>query len=132
MIDLDKFIKLRKPFTMAFIDIDGLKLVNDVLGHEAGNFVLKSFAYLLKNNFINSYRIGGDEFIILVEDSTNFEKILQEICSIKTKKCKFYDGQINFSVGLSAYPNDATSKEALMEIADSKMYQCKNQKTNRN
>jgi len=132
MVDLDRLVKKGKPFIVAFIDLDGLKIINDAMGHEAGNQVLRAFAFRLNKKFKASYRIGGDEFIVLVEGNTDLETIMQEICIIKQDKSSgFYKEHIHFSVGMAKYPDHATSKEALMELSDAAMYEDKNGKKSR-
>lgn len=59
-----------KKFTILFIDLDGFKFINDGLGHDIGDILLKEIAYRLANTLAqkhNAYRLGGDEFAIIFE-----------------------------------------------------------------
>ena len=112
------------PFSVAFCDINGLKIVNDNLGHDAGDKLIAAAAEILKEVFKddNIYRAGGDEFSIISFQSTESEfeekiKRLRELASDPDRLC--------FAVG---YYHDGGSGplERAMRYADERMYQDKN------
>jgi diguanylate cyclase (GGDEF)-like protein len=114
-------------FSLLFMDLDGFKNINDTLGHEAGDEVLKAVAEKLRKvfrqyDFIS--RWGGDEFAVLFEGDAekNLDKIKERINnalgSIETEGGL----KVGASVGTSVYPIDGKTKEELMQIADERMY----------
>ena len=128
----------QSAFCLLFIDLDGFKAVNDSLGHDYGDILLKSVSERLihcvrKNDFVA--RLGGDEFTIILKDITAKSRIngicddiltsLSESFSIKNK-----DVFITGSVGITLYPEDSTSVENLVNNADQAMYESKQQGKN--
>ncbi|ABP67962.1 diguanylate cyclase [Caldicellulosiruptor saccharolyticus DSM 8903] len=140
MIYLEKQIQLSKMnethFVVCFIDVDGLKQVNDTFGHQIGDELLKSFAQILKES-IRSYdiafRYGGDEFVLILYKATIREanivlaRIQNKIDEFNTKIQKPYKIQISY--GFAEYsPTSNLSIEDLIKIADENMYKVKKEK----
>lgn len=122
-----------QQLALLYIDLDKFKEVNDTLGHEMGDELLKQFANRLINNVRGNSvigRIGGDEFLILFKDiknSQNLEKIawrlyraLQQPYQIKGHNIK-----TTASIGISIYPKDGNDSESLTEHADQALYLAK-------
>jgi diguanylate cyclase (GGDEF)-like protein len=119
--------------TMLFLDLDAFKVVNDRLGHAAGDEVLRVIATRLRSVLREEdvlARIGGDEFAILQrtaqeEDATlNFAGRLVSAASEPI----FVGGTmftVGASVGIASYPRDATGAESLLNAADRAMYAAK-------
>lgn len=112
-----------------FLDLDNFKEVNDLLGHNAGDSLLKEVASRIQRSIkINdtAARLGGDEFtIILIEDidchvEQLAERILNEIS--QPYDIGFEQIKLTCSIGITAYPNDAKNPEHLMRNADQAMY----------
>ncbi|WP_400244458.1 diguanylate cyclase [Niallia sp. JL1B1071] len=125
-------------FGIMFIDLDGFKNVNDTLGHDAGDQLLIEVASRLQDNLREEdviSRIGGDEFIVIVEESSKneLENIADRI--IQSTSLPYFinesEAQISVSIGISLYPNDGETKEILLENADKAMYYAKNNGKNR-
>ena len=127
--DLEEFsIKFKFnpiPFSVAYCDINGLKIINDNLGHDAGDKLIAAAADILKEVFKddNIYRAGGDEFSIISTHSSEHEfeekiKGLRELTSDPDKLC--------FAIG---YYHDGGSGplELAMRYADERMYRDKNE-----
>lgn len=124
-----------KGLTLFFLDIDGMKWINDTLSHKAGDIALIEAANVLKATF--SYndiisRIGGDEFAIISLDSDSdiaYKKIQKLILNQETlNKSKKYEFKISISVGTSYFdPINPTSSDVLMSKADQLMYKNKNE-----
>lgn len=119
-------------FSLALVDIDQFKQINDTYGHDGGDDLLKKFSNLFTNNIrkIDSFsRWGGDEFI-LVCPSTNLEGIKKLLDKIKEKLNEnpeyFYN--IDFSYGLATYKETDKSYEDIISRADHKMYISKKSK----
>jgi len=136
-------------FSLFFIDLDGFKPVNDLLGHETGDWLLKEMSVRikrkLKNDFIKIpndidnhgdwpafFRIGGDEFTLLIKEKEN--KSIANIASrlIKALEKPFYRDkqkiQISCSIGISCYPKDTTNSKDLVRYSDIAMYRAKGDK----
>lgn len=120
-------------FSVLFVDLDHFKEVNDSLGHAAGDELLQSVAERLTAAVRQSdlvARMGGDEFVVLVEDPRGPEEVM--IVAGKILKLlerpvliDFHEVAISASVGISSYPEDGEDLETLVKHADAAMYQAK-------
>ncbi len=120
------------------IDIDHFKQVNDTLGHTAGDTLLRAFAAHLRNSLRNEdtvSRVGGDEFVVLLSHvdgrigaSRLCEKLMREWQA--SNAGKLAELTINFSVGISVFPDDAPDAESMLRNADVAMYEVKMQGSN--
>ncbi|MBL4691895.1 MAG: GGDEF domain-containing protein [Magnetovibrio sp.] len=116
-----------------FIDIDGFKVINDTLGHQAGDKLLISIAKRLKKCIRESdivARIGGDEFTVHLNGtckSTDATLIAAKIIAALSQPFDLKDGTANIgaSIGISLYPSDAKDVESLVKCADAAMYTVK-------
>lgn len=130
--EINRSIRGDASFSIALIDIDKFKQVNDTYGHDGGDDLLKKFSNLFINNIrkIDSFsRWGGDEFV-LVCPSTDADGIKQLIDKIKEKlnekpEC-FYN--IGFSFGVATYEETDKSYEDIISRADHEMYILKRSK----
>ena len=126
--------KLNKYYiAVVFIDLDRFKNINDTLGHEFGDLVLKHVSkQMLKNirNIDTISRQGGDEFIILlnnIAEKADVIPLINQIQSIVAKpfKIKGQELHVSMSIGVALYPKDGSSTEELMKHADMAMYRAK-------
>ncbi len=123
----------QKHVALLFLDVDRFKLVNDTLGHETGDYVLRDIAKRLNKAVREGdtvSREGGDEFVIILPDLDKPEaaqqvatKILNELA--KPIEVSGHELTVTASIGISHYPNDATDVQQLLKHADSAMYQAK-------
>ncbi|HEX8947872.1 MAG TPA: EAL domain-containing protein [Dissulfurispiraceae bacterium] len=128
----------RKRMALMYMDLDRFKGVNDMLGHFAGDLLLKKVAERLGGCIGESdivARIGGDEFNILLTDIGPNEEaayVAQEIiaCMARPFKIRGRELSISSSIGISIYPVDGESAGALMMNADTAMYHAKKQGRN--
>jgi two-component system, cell cycle response regulator len=132
----------RNTFSLALLDIDNFKLVNDARGHLAGDFILRELSGYLKKS-IRPYdilaRYGGEEFVILFKDCSRKEsaEILQRIKdSIDNTRYMFQDQPVHvtFSCGISdinEIRSESVSPEELVRIADERLYTAKRAGRNR-
>lgn len=122
-----------KKFAVIFLDLDHFKNINDTLGHDVGDALLKRVANILKNNVSKNdliSRIGGDEFIIIVSGINDEDDLLSIINGLlsefrKEMLIKGYSLRLSASIGISIYPDDSTSVRELMKYADIAMYNAK-------
>jgi len=116
-----------------FIDLDSFKEINDTMGHNTGDELLKLVSSRL-NDIIRQgdtlARLGGDEFIILAENilqPLEASSVAKQI--LKTLKDPFIINDKHFyitsSIGISIFPDDSTSAQKLLQYADSAMYKAK-------
>ncbi len=125
--------------TLFIMDIDDFKSINDNLGHFFGDEVLKDIAMGLKNAFRDVdiiSRIGGDEFIVFVENLSDEKLILEKAKKIlevyrKTYSGEYKDYSVSGSVGIAVFPRDGGNYEELYQNADKALNQAKIQGKNR-
>jgi diguanylate cyclase (GGDEF)-like protein len=126
----DKITK-EDEFSIVFIDIDNFKNINDEFGHDVGDEVLIKFSSLLQKYFKNTnlYRIGGDEFIILLEtiDKAEITTIINDFFS----NIKIYNegNKFAFSLSIGISQNTKSCYKSAVELlkeADIAMYEVKN------
>lgn len=121
-----------------FIDLDDFKLINDTMGHNAGDQLLALVADRLTERLRSSdllCRLGGDEFMILLNQVDTEESVASVASSIieelnRIFKVQDTDVQIGCSIGAAVYPKDGDSAELLMKHADIAMYDAKNNGAN--
>ena len=117
-----------------FLDLDHFKVVNDNMGHDAGDLLLKAVSerlldYLRGEDFIA--RLGGDEFTIVLQSVTSLQRIetiAQQICDLISQPFIFMRREIfiTTSIGISVFPNDGEEISNLLKHADSAMFNAKN------
>ncbi len=125
------------PLFFVFIDIDGLKIVNDTLGHEYGDELIREttsiVAHVIRDNDI-FLRYGGDEFIIVFKDITL--DITESIMKRINKEIDYYNAyesdkfKISMSYGISNTKEIGYERNALINLADERMYEKKLEKKN--
>jgi len=122
-----------KHFSVLFIDLDNFKDINDLMGHDTGDEILKHIAKIIlksvrENDFVA--RIGGDEFVVLLSDFENNLQIVEVAQRILDKISKpiinnmetFY---LSASIGIVLYPKNGNTATELIKNADIAMYKAK-------
>ncbi len=125
-------------FAVMFIDLDGFKQINDRLGHEAGDMLLRGVAERLRTVPRTSdtvARLGGDEFVILLQDVASEENaafVAARILEVLEPPFVLGNdtGKVGASIGIALYPHDASDAASLMRQADEAMYQAKREGKN--
>ena len=116
---------LTEPYGVVFVDLNGLKQVNDEQGHQAGDLLLKKAALILQEIFVDEdiYRAGGDEFLIITAgcNQQQFDKKIE----LLRKKASDPDN-VSFSIGV-CYGDHGCDVRDAMGVADGKMYDDKQQ-----
>ena len=119
------------PVAILSADLDGLKLVNDILGHKEGDRIIKSCAQVLKKTLRKSdilARVGGDEFVLIMPrtDRAAGEMVMKRIRQGIENYNSAHSGlPLSISLGLAVSKNDALSLEETFKTADSLMYRDK-------
>ena len=128
----------KRQLAVFFIDLDRFKIINDTLGHEAGDQLLqeiaKRFRQALRAVDVVG-RLGGDEFVILIEefnDMTQVAKVAHKILSAAMKPMVIMgeECRVTASIGISVYPQDGQDEQSLMKNADIAMYFAKEEGKN--
>ncbi len=122
-------------FSLAMLDIDNFKRINDTHGHQAGDEILKGLVQHLQSNVRDAdtvARYGGEEFAIILPDQTldgalevseRIRKVLAEEIFLPTESG--VPVHVTVSIGLATYPEDGTTASALVSRADAALYQAK-------
>ncbi|MDG1694526.1 MAG: EAL domain-containing protein [Porticoccaceae bacterium] len=120
-------------FAVLFLDLDHFKVVNDTMGHDVGDLLLKAVADRLRD-FLRGQdliaRLGGDEFTIVLQDVKSLkviEEIAGQLCESFRKPFVFLRRQIlvTTSIGISVFPDDGKEISDLLKHADTAMFKAK-------
>ena len=119
-----------RRMALVFLDLNGFKAINDDFGHKVGDIALIEVGKALKralrqSDFIS--RLGGDEFVVVVPSIDQAcdvcNRIMMAITSISSPA--FPDRQLDASIGVSVYPDDASQADKLISVADARMFKNK-------
>ena len=127
-----------KMVAVLFIDLDRFKEVNDSFGHTIGDKLLKDIGILLKDSISEVdtiARLGGDEFTVLIENIAHENKVIDLIHTImdrlkEVRTIDQYQFYVSCSIGISLYPQNASSAEEMLQNADAAMYRAKDEGRN--
>jgi diguanylate cyclase (GGDEF)-like protein len=135
--EISRSSRFRRPLSLLMVDLDQLKVINDRLGHQAGDQVLKGVARTLKTSVRNCdavARYGGDEFaIILVETGktdamTTANRLSRLVKVLEDERNEHLAPEcrpMTISVGVASYPTDGKAKDELIGSADKALYDAK-------
>ena len=123
----------KKNGALMFLDLDRFKLINDSLGHDAGDQLLRIVASRIQQSIRETdmaFRMSGDEFVVILEDLENGEKaavparrVLEAMAT--PVSLDGHDVIVNMSIGITAFPKEDVDVEKLVKEADSAMYRAK-------
>ena len=130
--------RYKRVFALFFIDLDRFKVINDTLGHDAGDQLLQEISIRFKQALRSVdivARLGGDEFVVLMEEIGDFNyvtTVAQKILSatIKPMTILKQECRVTASIGISLYPKDGEDEQSLMKNADIAMYFAKEEGKN--
>lgn len=138
--EFDRSRRHTLPLSIAMIDIDNFKKINDTYGHPAGDFILKTLAgLLLQNTRVSDFavRFGGEEFIVAVPGASAvdcfelMERIRNQASTLKVQYGSHVLG-LTFSGGISSFPSaKANDINAMIQVADEALYKAKESGKNR-
>jgi diguanylate cyclase (GGDEF)-like protein len=135
--EIKKAERKGSSFALFFIDLDNFKSINDDYGHYIGDLVLVKFTQKLQSALRESDtigRLGGDEFLLIAPDIQDMRAVhilADKIVNLFKEPLEIdaYNSiQLSCSIGISCYPQDATSMEELIQDADRAMYSIKREK----
>ncbi|HYD80720.1 MAG TPA: EAL domain-containing protein [Paucimonas sp.] len=134
-VSLERARRSGKSVALMFVDLDNFKRINDTLGHDVGDQLLRAVAARLKDS-VRPYdivsRIGGDEFTVMLDeldDAADASAVADKILSALRRPFDLKNNMqlaIGASIGISSYPECGGDTETLMQAADVAMYQAKN------
>ncbi|MFD2165702.1 EAL domain-containing protein [Thalassotalea euphylliae] len=130
---IEKANRYQSAISVFFIDLDRFKQINDSLGHDYGDLLLKEITKRLTDTLREDdtvARIGGDEFVVLLENfksNRDLGRIAQKIIDVVEQPVKLnnYVVSVGASIGIALYPDDSNSQEQLLRNADVAMYHAK-------
>lgn len=135
---LARSVRKKSRFAVMFVDLDKFKAINDTLGHNVGDLLLKEVGKRIQGCLRASdtvSRLGGDEFVLLLEDfgevtdithtARRLVKLIGSTCNLNGHVVK-----VTPSIGISLYPTDGETVADLLKHADAAMYHAKNQGRN--
>lgn len=137
--NIDRARQAGQFLAVLYVDLDGFKPINDTLGHDAGDILLREVGQRLRETIRDSdsaARLGGDEFALLIAGLTRLEgvdrvaeKVLESVGRPYTLDDR--EVRISASVGVAVYPRDGDDGAALLQQADAAMYRAKRSGKNR-
>ena len=123
----------QRIFAILYIDLDDFKKVNDTMGHDAGDMLLKEVSdrmlgMVRKSDTVG--RMGGDEFMVILTDLSQYhdaEEVAAKLLEAITRPVKLSGGEavVGACIGIVVYPHDSEDMEELVKMADEAMYVCK-------
>jgi diguanylate cyclase (GGDEF)-like protein len=120
--EVERATRYGRELALVLCDLDGFKSVNDTLGHPAGDEALKMFAAAARQSLRkadNAFRIGGDEFALLLAEATD-----EDARMVIERVAERLEGT-RASFGIASCPADATDAQALFRLADNALYEAK-------
>ncbi|MGC2061798.1 MAG: GGDEF domain-containing protein [Thermodesulfovibrionales bacterium] len=140
MKEIARSMRMKKRFTVALIDLDKFKSINDTRNHAAGDAVLKGVAHVMGTNIRSAdivSRYGGDEFVIIMPETAveTAAPILERLCNaIAHENILLPDGDcvsVTASFGMAAFPDDGNIAADILISADNRLYKAKRAGGNR-
>ena len=136
--ELAKARRLDRPLGVLFLDLDDFKTINDSLGHESGDIVLKNIARRIEESIRRddlAIRVGGDEFLIVVPalGEAGCTRLAQKLLLRVAEPILLAGEQVSItgSIGVALFPSHGTNTSELTKAADNAMYEAKRDGRNR-
>ncbi|MDI1266509.1 MAG: EAL domain-containing protein, partial [bacterium] len=130
---IDAADRYNRQFAVLFIDLDRFKIINDSLGHDAGDMLLVEIGNRLRRGLRSSdvvARLGGDEFVVILEEAAErheVERVASELLSLLSQPMQLsgHECHTTASIGIAMYPADGGDMQTLTKNADMAMYLAK-------
>ncbi len=129
-IEIERTIRANRPLSIAYIDVDNFKQINDIHGHSFGDSVLRSIAQTIKKNIRLTdivSRFGGDEFVILMAetDEDRVKEAVGRVYQHLMEMIKSKNLSVTFSIGVGTWYSPVSNIDELIKESDSLMYSVK-------
>jgi diguanylate cyclase (GGDEF)-like protein len=132
-VSIERADRMSSRLALLILDLNGFKSINDTMGHQAGDQVLREVSSHLRKSVRASdtlARLGGDEFIIVTNDLGIDQRAVQLLDSVRIALDKpiMVEGRsmvVTASMGMAIYPDDAEDSIRLLRVADQRMYAAK-------
>lgn len=127
-LSLEHLVQEGSSFGLCYIDVNYFKTVNDRFGHNVGDALLKTVAKRIQENTsYPAYRIGGDEFVILVDEEVEearYKQFKENIDQAFAQRVRCLDKKLHITVslGFARYPEDGQDVQQVIALADQRMY----------
>lgn len=127
-LSLEHLVQEGSSFGLCYIDINYFKTVNDRFGHNVGDALLKTVAKRIQENTsYSAFRIGGDEFVILVDEEVEearYKQFKENIDQAFAQRVRCLDKKLHITVslGFARYPEDGQDVQQVIALADQRMY----------
>lgn len=124
-------------FTLAIIDIDFFKKINDTYGHLCGDYVLKEVAYLILDNFRKTdivFRYGGEEFVVILTETSSASALIpmeRLRKTIESYDFRYQNTHIKVTISAGAASNSSETVNEILQNADKALYEAKSSGRNR-
>jgi diguanylate cyclase (GGDEF)-like protein len=130
-MEMNRSVRYKRPFTIAFIDVDNFKSINDTFGHTTGDTVLQAIAMNIKSRLRRTdiiARVGGDEFVILLPetDAQTAPVVISNMQQALLKEMDESGWSVTFSIGVLTLNSPPLSVDHMLGRADQLMYMVKN------
>jgi diguanylate cyclase (GGDEF)-like protein len=134
--ELKRMNRYKRPFTIAYLDLDEFKHVNDNLGHEAGDNLLRCVADAIKADIRSSdllARIGGDEFVMLLPETNEdqAQSVVQKLAASLQSALQKENWAVSYSMGVVTYIRPPATVDDMLVKADHMMYAAKREGKNK-
>ena len=127
-LSLEHLVQEGSSFGLCYIDVNYFKTVNDRFGHNVGDALLKTVAKRIQENTgYSAFRIGGDEFVILVDEEVEearYKQFKENIDQAFAQRVRCLDKKLHITVslGFARYPEDGQDVQQVIALADQRMY----------
>jgi diguanylate cyclase (GGDEF)-like protein len=129
-MEIDRSVRYKHPFTLAFIDVDNFKSINDTFGHTIGDTVLRTIAGNIKTHLRKTdlvARMGGDEFVVLLPetDGNTAPVVISNMQHALSKEMQENNWHVTFSIGVLTFTDVQLSVDEMLGRVDKLMYTVK-------
>jgi diguanylate cyclase (GGDEF)-like protein len=130
-IEINRARRYNHPFTVAYMDVDDFKIINDSFGHNTGDTVLRLIATNIKNNIRSTdifARLGGDEFALFLPETEaeSAQKLISKLRKMILSAMEEENWPVTFSIGVVTFISLPDSSDEIIKIVDNFMYSAKN------
>jgi diguanylate cyclase (GGDEF)-like protein len=130
VVEIDRMHRYKHPFSLAYIDLDDFKGINDTMGHDTGDMVLRTVANTIINNIRSTdifARLGGDEFVLLISETgvEQAQAVIDKLHDALDDRMNRARWPVSFSIGVMTFIRSPSSVDELIKKADALMYAAK-------